>query len=337
MKYKNYLMSFHGLDIGLIYNLPKNVRVYMYCFAGKEVDAADWNEAATWYMATLDESKYDKHGKFMEKLTLTLDSDNPKSKCAQYCVFSGNLSNYNMNRIPDLYLEDELYNFKTGLYQLPAQFDRIFLKDKYSAIDNKYYKPGDRASIDVKMFNKKIKPFIRKKKELPNEGFLTYFINPGSINKSIKNTDFVVVPKKKYFNSYLDLSRKTNKPLIDLKETNINKDPIKLNSSSFRIPKRKSNKHNLEQYQWDLSKPNTSNIKESNKVKKLQKSLPGLYLSDVIRYLCNKNQNKYITLVVSSCRKFHDELPNNIQKNQLKTSTVSASEYTSKYSSLEKN
>ena len=54
MKYTNYLMSFHGMDIGLIYNLPKNVRVYMYCL-GKQVDAADWNEAITWYTATMNE------------------------------------------------------------------------------------------------------------------------------------------------------------------------------------------------------------------------------------------------------------------------------------------
>ena len=52
----------------------------------------------------------------MKKLTLTLDSNNPKSKCAQYCVFSGNLVNFDLNRIPDLYLEDEKYSFKSGLY-----------------------------------------------------------------------------------------------------------------------------------------------------------------------------------------------------------------------------
>ena len=164
MKYTNYLMSFHGMDIGLIYNLPKNVRVYMYCFAGKQVDAADWNEAITWYTATMNEEKYDKEGKFMKKLTLTLDSNNPKSKCAQYCVFSGNLVNFDLNRIPDLYLEDEKYSFKSGLYNLPARFERIFLKDKYSSIDDKFYKPGDKASISVNQLHKKLKPFIKKKK-----------------------------------------------------------------------------------------------------------------------------------------------------------------------------
>lgn len=314
-------MSFHGLDIGLIYNLPKNVRVFMYCFSGKEVDAADWNEAATWYTASLDEKKYDKEGKFMEKLTLTLDSNNPKSKCAQYCVFSGNLSKYDMNRVPDLYLEDEKYDFKTGLYNLPARFQRIFLKDKYSSVDNKYYKPGDKSKIDVKIFNTKIKPFIKKNKDLPEEGFLTYFLNPGSLNLKINKLDFVVVPDPKYFNSYIDLQRKTE----NLKEI----------SSSFRIPKRKSDKHLLENYQWDISIPNTNDNLEIKKINRIKKSLKGVYLSDVIRYLCLKNPDKFITIIVSSCRKFHFQIPKNVIKNQKKTSTISTSEYIRKYSKID--
>lgn len=323
MKHKNYLMSFHGLDIGLVYNLPKNVRVFMYCFSGKEVDAADWNEAVTWYTATLDEKKYDKKGKFMEKLTLTLDSNNPKSKCSQYCVFSGNLSKYDMNRIPDLYLEDEDYNFKTGLYQMPARFQRIFLKDKYSSIDNKHYKPGDKSKIDVKTFNSKIKPFIKKKKNLPDEGFLTYFVNPGSLSQKIHKLDFVVVPIPKYFNSYIDLTRKTQK--------------LKKLTDSFRIPKRRSDKHFLENYKWDISLPNTNDNLEIKKVKRLKKTLKGVYLSDVIRYLCNKNPDKFITIIVSSCRKFHYELPKNVIKNQKKTSMISTNEYVKKYAEIDIN
>ena len=328
MKYKNYLLSFHGLDVGLVYNLPKNVRIYMYCYSGKEVDAVDWNEAATWYTASLDSKKYDKEGKFMQKLTLTLDSANPKSKCSQYCVFSGNLSKYDMNRIPDLYLEDEQFNFKTGVYDLPVRFQRIFLKDKFSSLDNKFYKPGDKANIDVEIFNKKIKPFTRKKKDLPDEGFLTYFINPGALNKKINKLDFVVVPNPKYFYSYIDLARKTNKLFS-------NKDPIKLKNTSFRIPKKKSDKHYLENYLWDVSTPNTNEKKEAKKIKKIQQHTKGLYLSDVIRYLCNKNPDKFITIIVSSCRKFHDELPSNVIKNQKKTAMISTDTYLKKYAKID--
>jgi len=339
MKYKNYLMSFHGLDVGLIYNLPKNVRIFMYCFAGKEVDAADWNESATWYMATMDESKYDKYGKFMEDLTLTLNSSNPKSKCAQFCVFSGNLSEYDMNRIPDLYLEDEGEDFKTGLYDLPARFERIFLKDKYSSVDQKFYKPGEKATINLEKLNKRIKPFIKKGKNLPNDGFISYFINPGSFKFNYKELDFVVVPKSRYYNSYIDLCRKTNKPIYDInikKQALIslkNKDPIELKPTSFRIPQRKNN--NLDKHQWDISTPNTNNSKEIKKIRKIQNSTKGLYLSDVIRYLCNKNPNKHITLIVSSCRSFHDKIPKNVIKNQLKTATISTSEYVKKYSKID--
>ena len=106
MKQKEYLISFHGLDVGLIYNLPLNIRVYMYCYPGKPVDATNCNEATTWYMAT--KSKYDIKGTYMKDLKLTI-GDN---KYQQLCVFSGNLTEENMNRIPDLYFEDDIGDFE---------------------------------------------------------------------------------------------------------------------------------------------------------------------------------------------------------------------------------
>lgn len=337
MKFKNYLMSFHGMDIGLVYNLPKNVRVFMYCFPGKPVDAADWNEALTWYVATMDEEKYDKEGKFMKRLTLTLDSDKKNSKCAQYCVFSGNLANDDLNRIPDLFLEDEESDFKTGLYKLPIKFQRIFLKDKYSSIDDKFYKPGDKVDIDIKTLHQKIKPFTKKNKDLPYDGFLAYFVNPGSFEYKFKDLDFVVVPKSKSYYSYIDLCRKTNKPIlgINIKKSRLDKlnskDPITLKKTSFRIPERKSKTKSIEKYLYDVSTPNTNIESEKERVLKLQKKNKGLYLSDVIRYLCNKNPDTFITIIVSSCRVFEDGIPKNVINNQKKTATVSTSEYIKKY------
>ncbi|VVU94465.1 hypothetical protein CPAV1605_187 [seawater metagenome] len=331
-------MSFHGMDVGLVYNLPKNVRVFMYCFAGKPVDAADWNEALTWYVATMDESKYDKHGKFMKRLTLTLDSDKKNSKCAQYCVFSGNLAKYDLNRIPDLFLEDEDTSFKTGLFNLPAKFDRLFLKDKYSSVDDKFYKPGDKGSINIETLHKKIKPFTKKNKDLPYDGFLAYFVNPGSFKYKFKDLDFVVIPKSRNYNSYIDLCRKTNKPILDInikkerKDKMDKKEPIKLKESSFRVPLRNSKDTPIEKYQYDVSIPNTHIPKEKEKVLKLETKNKGLYLSDVIRYLCNKNPDTFITLIVSSCRVFEDGIPKNVMNNQKKTATVSTNEYLKKYS-----
>ena len=110
-----------------------------------------------------------------------------------------------------------------------------------------------------------------------------------------------------------------------------NKDPIKLKSSSFRVPKKKMKGIPLEKYQWDISVPNTNINKEIKKIKKIKNDIEGLYLSDLIRYICNKNPNKHITLIVSSCRSFYDDLPNNVIKNQKKISTVSTDEYIKKY------
>ena len=206
MKHENYLLSFHGLDIGLVYNLPKNVKIFLYCYPGKPVDATNCNEASTWYMAT--RSTYDKKGKYMKDLKLTIGD----KKYEQYCVFSGNLGKNDQNRVPDLYFEDEQKDFRTGLFNLPARFQRVFIKEKYSAIDKKLYKPGQKADIDIELLHKKLKPFTKKFVELPNEGFLTYFVNPGRLyNKKFKDIDFVVLPKPNTYFSYIDLCKKTNK------------------------------------------------------------------------------------------------------------------------------
>ena len=113
-----YLLSFHGLDIGLVYNLPTNVRVYMYCSPGKPISAEVVNEARTWKIATM--PRYDKKGKFMTDLKLREDGP---GKEHFYCVFSGNLIEENMNRVPDLYFEEEDdQDFRTGLYPSTMSF-----------------------------------------------------------------------------------------------------------------------------------------------------------------------------------------------------------------------
>ena len=109
------------------------------------------------------------------------------------------------------------------------------------------------------------------------------------------------------------------------------KEPIKLKENSFRVPKIKRKDVPIEPYQWDVSTPNSQNNKEKKIINNIKKDLPGLYLSDVIRYLSNKNPDKYITLIVSSCREFHSDLPKDVIKRQKKTASVSVNEYLKKY------
>ena len=57
----------------------------------------------------------------------------------------------------------------------------------------------------------------QNKSKSSDKGFLSYFINPGSARFKYKDLDFVVVPKSKYYNSYIDLCRKTNNQCMILK------------------------------------------------------------------------------------------------------------------------
>ena len=100
-----------------------------------------------------------------------------QKKYEHFCVFSGDHRKQNLNRIPDLYLENETNDFRSGLFNLPAKFQRIFIKEKYSSVDKKLYKPGDRKDIDIDILHNKLKPFTKKNSSIPDEGFISYFIN----------------------------------------------------------------------------------------------------------------------------------------------------------------
>lgn len=200
----HYLLSFHGMDVGLVYNLPKNVRIFMYCYPGKSMDASDCNEALTWFVAT--QNKYDNKGAYMEKLKLTINS----KKYEQYCVFDGAKRKHNINRVPDLFFEDECHDFRTGCFHLPARFKRVFVRD------NEQYKPGQQIDIDNRKFHKALEPFTLKNAVLPKKGFIKYFLEPSSIgNKKFKSIDFVVVPKPRTYHSYTELCKKTRKYVLE--------------------------------------------------------------------------------------------------------------------------
>ena len=317
MKHIHYLMSFHGMDIGLVYNLPRNVRIYLYCYPGKQVDATDCNEAFTWYIGT--NNNYDDKGKYMKDLKLTIG----KSKYQQYCVFSGNLVDENMNRIPDLLFEDEYSDFRTGLFELPVKFNRVFIKDKYSSVDKKLYKPGDIQELDVNKFHNKLKPYIKKNKQIIDDGFISYFITPSTLNINYKKLDFIIVPQVETYNSHIDLCYKTGAPIQKKGIPKIQNKRIELEKKKIR--KKKNN------IKYDTSTVNTQNKQDIRKILKIKKNYDGLFLSDIVRFLCNKNPSKHITLIISACRSFHNNTPKRVKINQSKTAFVNVDEYLKKY------
>ena len=293
---ETYLASFHGLDIGLVYNLPSNVRIYLYCTPGKPVSAEIVNEARTWGIATLPE--YDAEGKFMTRLFLRSLS---KGKESPYCVFSGNLVAENMNRVPDLYFEEEENgDFRTGLYHLPVNFRRVFLRDHYSSVASRRYQAGDIEELDRNVLSRKL---AKQSHDDEASGFLYYFLSPSGLRqKRYANLSFVVVPSQVGYESYTTL---------------------------FRTRKQKSVPESRVCYPDidDRSVPNSQDQRDHKKVLKIRKDMGGFYLSDVVRMLCHRHPDARITLVISACRSFHPDLPGVVRHNQKKTAQIDAISY----------
>lgn len=299
--HKSYLLSFHGTDIGLSYNLPQNVRVILYCLPGKEVSAVDINEIRTWKVATT--STRDAHGKYLAALKIYWDN---KKYPLQYCVFSGNLKKQQLHKIPDLLLDTEFNDFKTGLFQLPVRFQRVFLKDHYSITDKRYYQPGEVSAINVKKLHKQLKLLdakLNRNDEIYDKSFMAYLLKPGQLNKKKYSTlNFVVVPNSKYYSSYSKLKTDTSK----------------------------------------ITRPsiaNSTNAKDKQVVKNIIKQEKGkekgLYLSDVIQHAKKENPGKFITIIAAVCRAFHPALTKNLRTNQSKTEAVTIDEYLQKYAKID--
>lgn len=298
MSFQNYLLSFHGADIGKIYNLPKNVRVYMYCFPNKPITANHANEARTWQIATQDH--YDPRGRFMTRLKVYDDELDTK---VPYCVFSGNLMEDDLNRVPDLCFEDEEGDFRTGLYHLPARFRRVFVKNCRSR--GRSYNPGDIEELDSRVLNQTFKKVADTSSvDESATGFARYFLEPGTLEKKkYKDLTFVVIPHSDTYQSYLDLAHRVRGAVIT-----------------------RNKKSRAPTHEYDTSVPNTKDKMDSREVKRLEKETGGVFLSDIVRHLCNQHPHDFITIIVSACRCFN-YMPKGVYKNQLKTTIVSASEY----------
>jgi hypothetical protein len=306
---KEFLLSFHGTDEGLVYNLPKNVRVLLYCQHGKELSACDVNESRTWYVAT---TPYrDPEGKYLKALRVYDDEKPGRSK--QYCVFSGNLYEENLNRIPDILLDDEQNDFRTGLFEMPARFQRVFLRDHYSKTDQKTYRPGQITDIDTKLFHESVKPYTKPNAELPKKGFMTYFIRPGDLSRRpYGSLDFVIVPKPEHYRSHSELKALTN--------------GLESSTSPFRVDTDAP-------VQFDTSVVNSDKPKDIRIVKDIIKTEKGkgIYLSAVVRYLCKEHPNAFITIVATVCRNYHPALTKTLRANQGKTAEITVSKYVSQY------
>ena len=189
------------------------------------------------------------------------------------------------------------------MYHLPCKFKRVFIKNHYSSVDKKYYNPGDIEELNPKILHSKLKNVTEDA-----SGFLKYFLAPKTLNsQKYRDLNFVVIPDSNTYESYLDLEHKIS--------------GIKLKKST-RTPTN----------DYDKSVPNTQIIKDYKKVLKIQKEIKGIYLSEIVRYLCNKHGDSYITIIISACRCFYDDIPKDVKLNQKKTTRLDALSYYKNYS-----
>lgn len=299
-RHRHYLMSFHGQDIGLQYRLPPNVRVFMHCWPGETVSAADFNEARTWFVATLPE--HDAAGQYMA--TLALDSSEHKHQ--QYCCFSGDLGQ-ELDMVPDLHLQDESVDFRTGLYQLPVRLQRHFVRSHYSAVDRRLYAPGDVVPLDNRKMNLELQRYCRTGSRLPPAGFVRLLLDPAAADDiCLGETGFVVLPDPRRYSSYLGICQ----------EAEVAPPP------THGIPRNiwKTRQH-------DASTPNTKNRVVAARVRRIHRETPGLYLSDVIRCLVSRYPDDQLTLIVSACRCFHDDIPPSVKHRQRQTRRFTVDRY----------
>lgn len=161
----NYFINAHGNEIGT-FELPKNVKVIMLCHQGA-FDACVQNELRLWssVMNGLGEDLTE----FIHNYNSTKSPTDPTR--TELCLFT---PNHNMNYIhslgmiefpniveqlfdngqcPNLEFSSEHKRFRTGVYELPAKFNRVYISDyvstKRGSRENKIIKAGTIEQVNI--------------------------------------------------------------------------------------------------------------------------------------------------------------------------------------------
>lgn len=289
-----YFISSHGIDIGKIFNLPRDVRVLMICETGTYCSAGNTEEAKFW-SACLKEDTNDEYMKELDK----------------YCIYSGNTTTY--NRIPDLILSYEPSSFFSGVFKTPFDLNVIITKSRCSE--------GERKGFSVKEFGEITKldslhviDLLQKVKQkgeikfnnLADTEFIEYFLRPAKQkNKKIDELLFLLLPNVKTFYSLYNVSE-----IIGNTKICTSVEPFDKYVDTYRIDKIKLDDFTIEPGTVVNDIPRIVSEEEKESInKEIDKNNDlykgnNIYLSDVIRYLCNIESNKLVTVVVSACRGF---------------------------------
>lgn len=304
MNKNTYFLSSHGIDIGMIYSLPKDVRVIMHCTSGEVVSACNLYEAALWH-ASLDNHSNDEYLKVLDNY--------------QYCVYSGNLPEEQMNRIPDLILSQETQNFVTGLYESGVNYNVVITAPRCSeGVKGNIKEFGEITKLDKNYLKKNFKIIMDKGGKIDSlpqgdQDFVNYFLRPvNQKNTSIEKLKFLILPEQPKFKSFYSLvsimGRKNS-----IESCSMGKKIPEIQDEYRKKPMNVALKNggqiivNPDEKKIDLP----SWLKNENIIKKIRENVEtneksylsnNIYLSDLIRFLCNINKGKFITIVLSACR-----------------------------------
>jgi len=279
----------------------------MQCDPGQPVIASEENETKLWY--TSSRKKYDIEGRFLKPLRMEeLNYEYNR----QFCVFSGNLGEYSMNKVPDLVLNDDGGDFRTGLYNLPVKFRQVFIRDYKSSYFKRRFKPGDTVECDI---HRALRRLLNPKSGKRNmSDFIRYFLRPKELNsKCYGDLKFIVIPDNETYNSHATL---TSRVVKSKREKSASRENIHQgNAPDLSVP-------NCEQ-EYDTAI--MTDIRSGSK----------LMLSDVVRYLCAQHPDEYITLIVSACRCWHPDIPNSAKSNQCTYEKVHMDKYLRSFAEID--
>jgi hypothetical protein len=296
-----YFISSHGVDIGKIYVLPKDVKILMICETGTMCMADDKEEAKLWKACMMDPAN--------ESSLKILD---------KYCVYDGNTLN---NRIPDLILSEESHKFFSGIFEAPFSGNVIMTKSR-CGFKEKYVKQfGEIKPLDnnymIKLFDQIIKG--EKITDPTSQEFINYFFRPGvQKSETIDKLLFLIAPNPNKYYSFFDILEQTGNTDHCLKKSKVvledtyRREPFKIKEMVIHPA---TIVDDIPTHATDNEK---ATIRQEIATNEKQVKTPNsLYLSDVINFLCNKNKGSTVTIIVSACRNFPSQ----------RTITLSSPEY----------
>lgn len=162
----DYYVSSHGFTSGN-FKLPYNVRVVMLCAEGT-MTSCPQNDMRTIISCS---QEFGTHLQFLNESYNATYTQNLNERNYKLCVFSPNFNAdylvendiikdqhkqdfeevFNYSQLcPDLELSDEKIHFRTGIFNVPLDYNRVYINDYTSSSTKEFKKAGTIEKIDLK-------------------------------------------------------------------------------------------------------------------------------------------------------------------------------------------